>query len=427
VRAWRLLHPRAMRFNGSSMDWPTIFSTRARAGADPELATILAGPPPGTLGMTGGFPNAATFPTDELAEIAARLTRDEPGLALQYTPSEGIASVREYLVERVHKLQGREPAHDELMITSGGMECIDLISRALLDRGDEMAVEAPTYLGAILAFKGYGARITGVPMDADGLDVDWFAERVEAGWRPKFFYVIPEFQNPSGRTLTLARRHALIDVCRRFGVLIFEDTAYSELSFDGTALPSLWSLAPDITLQAGTFSKIFCPGVRMGWAVGPRELVAQLVTGKNCTDQCSGALGQRLVEEYGRAGLFAKRLPAARALYASHWNALRNALEEHMPPGCEWSEPTGGMFTWLRMPDGIDAIELRPAATAGGVAYVPGHPFYVGDEGGNEMRLSFSALNEDQLAEAAKRLAVVIQGSLTNPGTGPYSPSAARR
>ncbi len=399
------------------MDWQSIFSTRALAGTDPELAIILAGPPPNTLGMTGGFPNAATFPTEELAEIATRLVRDEPGLALQYTASEGIASVREYLVERTAKLQGREPAHDELMITSGGMECIDLICRALVNPGDDVAVEGPTYLGAIMAFRGYGAELTGVPMDADGLDVDWLTERLEAGYRPKLIYIIPEFQNPTGRTLALERRHALIDVCRRFGVLIFEDVAYRELSFDGTALPSLWSLAPDVVLQAGTFSKIFCPGIRMGWAVGPREVVTQLVIGKNCTDQCSGALGQRLVEEYGRSGLFGQRLPAARALYESHWNALRAALEEHMPDGCSWSEPTGGMFTWLRMPEGIDSVELRPAATAGGVAYVPGAPFYVDDEGANEVRLSFSALDEESLAEAARRLAGVIA----------QSPSAARR
>jgi 2-aminoadipate transaminase len=390
------------------MDWDSRLSERARAGADPELAIILAGPPPGTLGMTGGFPNAATFPTEELAEIAARLVRDEPGLALQYTPSEGIPSVRSYLIERVAASQGREPAWEELTVTSGGMECIDLLSRSMLDPGDDVAVEAPTYLGAIMAFNGYRARLTGVPMDADGLDVTWFEERLAGGYRPKFLYVIPDFQNPSGRSLTLERRRALIDVCRRYGVLIFEDVAYRELSFDGSALPSLWSLAPDVVLQAGTFSKVFCPGVRLGWACGPSTIVAQLAVAKNNTDQCSGALGQRLVEEYGRAGRFEQRLPAARALYASHWGALSAALSEHMPEGCVWSRPTGGMFTWLRMPEGFDARALRPAAHEAGVAYVPGRPFYVEEAGANEVRLSFSALDEEQLAEAARRLAGVL-------------------
>jgi 2-aminoadipate transaminase len=400
----------------ADMDWEQLLSTRAKAGTDPELAIILAGPPPGTLGMTGGFPNAATFPSEELAEIATRLVRDEPGIALQYTPSEGLPSVREYMVERVSR-QGREPAWDELTVTSGGMECLDLISRSLLDRGDHVAVEAPTYLGAIMGFSGYGVELTGVPMDEAGLEVESFEERLAGGWRPKLLYTIPEYQNPSGRTLSLERRHALVDVCRRYGVLIVEDVAYRELWFAGEPLPSLWSLSPDVVLQVGTFSKVFCPGVRLGWAVGPARLVAQLASAKSCIDQCSAALGQRLVEEYGRAGHFERRLPAARALYASHWAALRAALEEHMPAGCEWSEPTGGMFTWLRMPEGLDSLELRPAATEGGVAYVPGRPFYVDDEGASEMRLSFSALDEASLAEAAKRLGTVIA----------QSPSAARR
>jgi 2-aminoadipate transaminase len=399
------------------MDVTQLFSARANAGADPELAIILAGPPPGTLGMTGGFPNDAAFPSEELAEIMARLVRDEPGLALQYTPSAGIPSFREYLVERVAHLEGREPALEELMITSGGVECLDLICRSLLDNGDAVAVEGPTYLGAIMAFKDYGAELHGVPMDADGLDVDYLRERLERGLRPKLLYTIPEFQNPSGRTLTLERRRALVELCRAYSVLIVEDVAYKELSFDGTMLPSLWALGPDVVVQVGTFSKIFCPGTRLGWAVGPAPLIAQLSSAKGGTDQCASALAQRLVEEYGRAGHFGRRLPHARALYESHWVALSAALTRHMPDGVRWSEPTGGMFTWLRMPEGLDARALRPAATEAGVAYVPGSPFYVDGGGANEMRLSFSSLDERSLAVAAERLAGVIQSV----------PSAARR
>jgi 2-aminoadipate transaminase len=399
------------------MDWESMLSERAQAGADPELAIILAGPPPGTLGMTGGFPNPLTFPTDELAEIAARLVRDEPGLALQYAPTEGIRSVREYLLDRVEETQGARPAWDELTVTSGGMECIDLLSKTLLDPGDDVAVEAPTYLGATMAFHGFRARVTGIPMDADGIDPAAFEERLAGGYRPKFLYVIPEFQNPTGRTLTAERRRALVDVCRRYGVLIFEDVAYRDLAFDGSTLPSLWSLGPDVVVQAGTFSKSLCPGVRLGWACGPAGLVAKLAVAKTNGDQCAGALSQRIMEEYGRAGLFTSRLPGARALYASHWAALSAALEEHMPEGCTWSKPAGGMFTWVQLPEDVDTIALRPAATEGGVAYVPGRPFYVDDLGANEMRLSFSALNEEQLAEAARRLAAVVA----------QSPSAARR
>jgi 2-aminoadipate transaminase len=391
------------------MNWGEMLSRRARVEVDGELATILAGPPPNTLGMTGGFPNPATFATELLVEIAERLVRDEPGIALQYTASEGIPSVREYLIDRVELKQGRRPEWAELGVTSGGMECIDLISRTLLDPGDAVVVEAPTYLGAIMAFARYQAELTGIPMDEDGMDVAQLEERLESGFKPKLVYIIPEYQNPSGRTLSLERRHALVETCRRHGVLIFEDVAYRELSFGGDSLPTLWSIGPDVVLQAGTFSKVFCPGVRLGWAAGPAELVAQLAVAKQNTDQCAGALGQRMVEEYGRAGHFERALPSTRQLYATHWAALSAALDEHMPDGCTWSEPTGGMFTWLRMPEHLDAIALRPAATEAGVAYVPGRPFYVTDDGANEMRLSFSALDEAQLAEAAKRLAGVIE------------------
>ena len=393
------------------MDWGRTLARRAREEASGELATILAGPPPGVLGMAGGFPNPATFQTEVLDEIAARLIRDEPAVALQYAPSEGLPTVREFLLDRQQALHGRRPEPEELTVTSGGMECIDLVSRTVLDPGDGVVVEAPTYLGAIMAFGGYGAELTGIPMDEEGMLVDELAERLDGGYAPKLVYVIPEYQNPSGRTLSLARRHALIAACRRHNVLIFEDVAYRDLSFDGTSLPSLWSLAPDVVLQAGTFSKVFCPGFRLGWAAGPPELVAKLASAKQNTDQCAGALGQRMVEEYGRAGHFERGIPKARALYASHWAATARALEEHMPDGCHWSEPTGGMFTWLEVPEGLDAIRLRADATRAGVAYVPGAPFYPDGGGEREMRLSFSALGEPDLAEAIRRLAGVIQTS----------------
>ena len=298
------------------------------------------------------------------------------------------------------------------MVTSGGMECIDLLCRTLLDPGDDVAVEAPTYLGAITAFEGYQARLTGIPMDEDGMLVDALEERFADGYRPKFVYVIPEYQNPSGRTLSLARREALVAACRRYGVLIFEDVAYRELSFSGESLPSLWSLAPDVVLQAGTFSKVFSPGLRLGWAAGPAELVDLLADGKQNTDQCASALGQRMVEEYGRAGHFESGVPRAQALYAAHWAALSASLSEHMPAGCTWSEPTGGMFTWVTLPEHLDTRVLRPEATEAGVAYVPGRPFYITDDGHNEMRLSFSHLDEAQLELAGRRLAGVLAAAL---------------
>jgi 2-aminoadipate transaminase len=387
------------------------FARRASGGEAAELASILAGSPPGVLSMTGGFPNPRTFGAEELAEIAARLIRDDAAVALQYAPVEGIASVREYLRDRQHALQGRRPGPAELIVTSGGMEAIALVLRSLVDPGDPIAVEAPTYLGALLAFAGAEADVHAVETDDGGLVVEALAEKLESGLRPRFLYVIPEFQNPTGRTLSLERRRALVELCRRHELLIFEDVAYRELAFDGGSLPSLWSLAPDVVLQAGTFSKVLAPGVRLGWAAGPAPVVAQLAAAKQTTDQCAGALGQRLLEQYGRAGHFERRLPQARALYASHWRALERAFAEHLPPGSRWTTPAGGFLTWLVLPPEVDVVALRPAATAAGVAYVPGPPFYVDGRGRNELRLSFSHLGTEELEEAVRRLAGAVQSS----------------
>jgi 2-aminoadipate transaminase len=386
------------------------FARRAQNQSD-ELTAILAGSPEGVLSLAGGFPNPATFPTEVLDEIVAKVVREEPGVALQYAPCEGLPSVREYLIDRQEQVQGVRPAPDELIVTSGGMECIALACQSLIDPGDTVAVEGPTYLGALMAFDRYEAEVEAIAMDEDGLVVDALGERLAGGLRPKLLYVIPEFQNPTGRTLPLARREALVELCRRHGVLILEDVAYREISFDGGAPPSLWSLGPDVVLQAGTFSKLFAPGVRMGWAAGPPAVIAQLAAAKQTTDQCAGALGQKLVEAYGRAGHFEQRLPAARELYASHWRAMEAALRSRMPSGCTWSEPAGGFFSWLRVPEGIDTTALRPAALAGGVSYVPGAPFYAGQGGGDELRLSFSYLAQAELATAVERLAAVIENA----------------
>jgi len=402
-------------------DFAPAFARRTRLRGGDELTAILAGSPPGVLSMTGGFPNAATFPTDELDEIAVRLVREDAAVALQYTPCAGLASVREYLIDRQERLQGRRPEPAELIVTSGGMECIAMMCQALIDPGDAIVVEAPSYLGALMAFAGAEADPVAIATDDDGLRVDVLAERLAGGLRPKFVYTIPEYQNPTGRSLPLDRRSELVETCRRHGVLIFEDVAYRELSFDGDSLPSLWSLGPDVVLQAGTFSKSFFPGVRLGWAAGPPGVIAELSAAKQTTDQCAGGLGQRLVEEYGRAGGFERHLPAARALYASHWAALSGALTRHMPQGVDWTEPTGGFLTWLTLPEELDTVAMRPAAIDAGVAYVPGPPFHVGDTGHNTLRLSFSHLTEPELETAVERLAGVVRGELERGRARPHA------
>ncbi len=394
--------------------WASSFATRTH-NRSAEVTRILSPTPPGVLSLAGGFPNPETFPSAVVAEIVAALLRDDPGAALQYTPTEGIAGFRAYLVDRQERLQGRRPEIGELIVTSGGMEAMALLCQSVVDAGDTVAVEAPTYLGALMAFAGFEASIDEIAMDDDGMLVDLLAERLEAGMRPKFVYVIPDYQNPTGRTLSLPRREALIAMCRRHGVLILEDVAYREMAFGGAALPSIWSLAPDVTVQAGTFSKIFAPGVRLGWAVGPRDVIAQMAAAKQTTDQCANGFCQRILERYGRAGEFEAQIPRSRELYQSHWRALEQAFERHLPDGCTWSVPDGGFFCWLTLPPQVDAGEMRDDAVAAGVTYVPGHAFYASDAGRNELRVSFSHLSEDDLDRAVGRLAGVIRGRLASP------------
>jgi len=285
-------------------------------------------------------------------------------------------------------------------------------SKSFTDPGDVVAVEAPTYLGAIMAFRGYEADVRGVPMDAAGMRVDLLADLLAGGLRPKILYTIPDFQNPTGLSLTADRRQELVGLARRYGFLILEDVAYRELGFGPAAPPSLWSLAPDVVLQAGTFSKIFFPGVRLGWAAGPEEIISRLVVAKQNSDQCSGALGQRMLEEYGRGGHMERQLVRSRALYARRAALTTAALAAHMPDGTTWTTPEGGFYVWLTAPDGVDTVSLSAAARSRKVAYVPGRPFYPGDDGVTQIRLAYSRVADDLIDEGVRRIGEVLRTAL---------------
>ncbi len=394
-------------------DWTASFARRTRALEGGEITAILAlAGAIDVITFSGGFPDPATFRSDVLGDIARRLLAEDAAVALQYSPSEGLEGLRDYLSGRLEWLQGARPGPGELMITSGGIDCLELVAKSLVDPGDAAVVEAPSYLGAIMAFRGYEADLRGVPMDGGGMRVDHLADMLERGLRPKVLYTIPDHQNPTGLSLAADRRTALVELARRYRFLIVEDVAYRELGFDGAAPASLWSMAPDVVIQAGTFSKTFFPGVRLGWAAGPREVIAQLVTAKQNSDQCSGALGQRMLEEYGRGGHLDRQLVASRALYQRRAAIMGQTLAEHMPDGTTWTTPRGGFFSWLTAPDGIDTVALSPAARARMVAYVPGRPFYPGDGGTAQMRLAYSRVEDHLIDEGARRLGGLFRTAL---------------
>ena len=382
-----------------------LLAARTRAGAGDGIAAILGLlADPELISFAGGFPDPRTFPSEQAAELLDELVGDPT--AFQYAPTRGLAPTLEVIASRLEQLQGARPAEDELLVTSGGIEALELVAKSFLDPGDAVVVEGPTYLGAIMAFRGFEAKVVAVSLDGDGLDVEALASCLAAGLRPKLLYTIPEHQNPAGVTLAPERRAAVVELARRYGFLIVEDVAYRELGFDGTAPPSLWSLGPDVVVQAGTTSKTFFPGVRLGWAAGPADVVAQLVSAKQNTDQCAGALGQRIFAEYARSGRLDEQLQRSRALYARRAARLQAALERTMPAGCSWTRPRGGFFSWLTLPG--DGAELARRAAEAGVAVVPGALFYPDGRGEANVRLSYSMVDDDLIDVGVERLAALV-------------------
>lgn len=397
---------------GTRLTWSTRFARRTALGGS-ELTAILAlVGSPDTITFSGGFPAAETFPVAALHQIVDELLQRDAAVTLQYTPTEGLASSRVAVAELVAATQGTRPEPSGVLVTSGGIEALELLSRVFVEPGDVVAVEAPTYLGALMAFSGAEATVMGVPMDEDGLQVDELERRLAGGGpAPKLCYVIPDHQNPTGLSLSLERRRALVELCRHHGVLIVEDVAYRELGFDGSPLPSLWSLDPESVVQIGTFSKILFPGVRLGWAIGPPEVTAAMSGAKQNSDQCSGALGQRIMVEFVRDGRFPAHLAAARALYERRATAMLGALERHMPEGTTWTRPQGGFFVWVTAP-GADVVAMAAKADRERVAFVPGSPFYADDQGVDQARLAYSGVPEDRITEGVRRFARLLRQEL---------------
>jgi 2-aminoadipate transaminase len=388
-------------------EWSELFAARTRGEVGAGIADILGllGVP-GLISFAGGFPDPRTFPRERVASLLREFAEAGEANAFQYGPTRGLAGTLDALAGRLETTQGRRPADDELVITSGAIEALELVSRSFLDHGDRVVVEAPTYLGAIMAFRGYEAAITAVPMDDHGLEVDELERLLEGGLRPKLLYTIPDHQNPAGVSLVRERREPLVELARRYGFLIVEDVAYRELGFEGETLPSLWSVAPDVVVQAGTTSKTLFPGVRLGWAAAPPEVAAQLVAAKQTTDQCAGALGQRLLEEYIRRGWIDEQLAESRLLYRRKATALLAAFERALPSDVGWTSPRGGFFSWLTVPG--DAALLARRAVEQGVGIVPGALFFPDGRGTGNVRISFSLVDEAQIDEGVDRLAALL-------------------
>ena len=388
--------------------WTSRLSRRT-AGDDGALTGILAlANASDVINFSGGFPAPELFPAQLISAIVTELLATDAQVALQYSPSDGIASTRAAIADYLQDAEGVRPGAGELMITSGGIDAVTLIAKSMVDPGDVVAVEEPTYLGAVSGFRGFDAVLRGLPTDDSGLVVDALAALLAGGAAPKILYTIPDYQNPTGRTMSAGRRAELIEICRAARILVVEDVAYRELGFYDEKLPSLWSLGPDVVVQIGTFSKIFTPGIRLGWAAGPAEVVAQLIVAKQNSDQCAGALGQRMIEEFLRGGQLPAQLDRERSFYRERGEAMAAAMQRHLPPESSWTTPRGGFFSWLRVP-GLDSAALARAAREENVAFVPGAPFFAGRVVHDYLRLSFSRSDPAEIDEGISRLARVIE------------------
>ena len=389
--------------------WDALLAARTRGDVGEGIASVLAMlGMPDLISFAGGFPDPETFPRARVSELLGQFAANDEALAFQYAPTQGLPGTRHALEGRIERLQGRRPGDAELVVTSGAIEALELLGKAFLDPGDLVVVEAPTYLGSLQAFRSFEARIEAVPIDEHGMLVDELDQLLAGGAVPKLVYTIPDHQNPAGVTLAAERREPLVELARRHGFLIVEDVAYRELGFDGQAVRSIWSEAPDVVVQTGTTSKTFFPGVRLGWAVGPAEVCAELVAAKQTTDQCAGALGQRLFEENVRRGWIDEQLERSRALYKRKCERMLAALERDMPDGAHWTTPHGGFFSWLTLPPGVDSVDLARRAAEKLVGIVPGSLFYADGRGGDSVRLSFSMVDESQIDEGIARLAALL-------------------
>ncbi len=368
---------------------------------------------PGIISFGGGLPSADSFPIEELKEITNEVLTEEGAQALQYGSTEGDTRLREILVDR-YKAQGLDITMDNLVILTSSQQGLDLLPKIFINPGDKIICGLPSYLGGLSAFSTYGAEMVGIEFDDKGMSAEGLEKTLSDmkanGEKPKFIYIIPDFQNPAGITMPKDRRLEIIDIAKKYDVLIVEDSPYRELRFTGEAQPTLYQLDNSghvITL--GTFSKIFVPSFRIGWVIAHPAIIDKLVMAKQSTDLCTSPFNQKIAAKYIEKGLFDKNLKSIIEDYREKRQIMLDALKEFMPDGVTWTEPEGGLFLFLELPEYMDAEELFKIAIEENVAFVPGTVFFANGKGKNTMRINFSYVTKEQNVEGVKRLAESIK------------------
>lgn len=363
---------------------------------------------PDIISFAGGMPARDAFPTEQLADLAELVIRERKDAVLQYGVTEGFYPLRELIAHWLNE-KGMQVRAENVLITTGSQQAIDLVAKALVNPGDRVVVERPTYLTAIQIFRSYQADFLPVPYDQHGVDVPTL-ERQISQERPKAVYLIPTFQNPTGQTLSLGNRQALAEMLQRQAVVLVEDDPYADLRYSGQPLPAITGL--DMTGQCiylGSFSKIISPGLRIGFAVASGELFEKLVIGKQVTDVHTSNLSQALVYEFCRRGYLEQHIAKIRSLYRDKLLRMQAAIEQYMPAGIQWTAPKGGLFVWGVLPLGIDSKQLMQEAVRNKVAFIPGESFFADGAGQNTMRLNFSNASLSEIEIGISRLAQVVK------------------
>jgi 2-aminoadipate transaminase len=413
--------------------YEALFAARTRGMKSSAMREMMAlTERPEVISLAGGLPDTSTFPPELYASLMAKVAAGQTARALQYGPTEGMASTVRCIVE-VMAAEGTEIDPDEVIVTTGGQQVIDLVCKTLIDPGDVIVAEAPTYPGAVPTFSAYQARVEQIEIDRDGMPIDALEatlDRLHAeGRRPKFIYTVPNFQNPGGVTMSLPRRRRLVEVARERELLVLEDNPYGLLRYEGEPLPTLYSLdaaahgtggASDLVIYLGTFSKILSPGLRLGWAVAPRPVLEKLNLGKQGADLCSSPVTQLFVstyfEERGRDGgpAWLEYVQQLRDLYRGRRDVMVAALAEHFGEGASWTHPGGGLFVWATLDERIDTTDLLATALkTQQVAFVPGRAAYVdGRHGASSMRLNFAGMPEQTIREGVQRIGTAIRAQL---------------
>ena len=360
--------------------------------------------------FAGGYPSADTFPLEAIRQTMSEVIDKHGSKAFQYGATQGVPELREAVAVRYGV------SVDCVQITSSSQQGIDVCTRVLVDPGDIILTSSPSYLGALQSFCSYRAKIVGVPHSDDlaayrAAYENEISKALEAGEKIKFLYMIPDFQNPSGESLTLEERQMLVALAQKYDFLIVEDSPYRELRYEGEHIPTMYSLDPDRVIHLGSFSKIFSPGFRLGWAIAHPEILDKIYVCKQSLDLCPPIFDQYVAAEFLSSGRLDENLEKSVALYKGKRDLLLSLLEKHMPEGVRWTHPEGGLFLFLTMPEGFDAVKFYDRALAAGVAYVAGEFFHPDRRGKNTMRLNFSFMSEEKMREGVKLLAELLQGS----------------